>query len=197
MEDTSPLTNSLLEFLGEPPVLGPDTNPTTLMRQAEEAQRWLYKIYLGSWLELVGSVVEAGYPLARSHQSSLRAISRLEEQLDPLSHASHQVVFLHSVQTYLRSALKHMDIYPEERGLQWGIWARDVPMAIAHGFDETDFLDALICKDIAPCVMYAALLVSEVVTDEGTAEEIAETMFEELPRLLIELLRAVPAAPEA
>ena len=197
MEDPSPLTNNLLEFLGEPPVTGSAPNATTLMRQAEAAEKWLYKIYLGSWLTLIGSLVDAEYPLALSFRVQLRALSRLEEQLDPLSPPVNQVVLLQSVQTHLRSTLKRMNLYPEERGLQWGIWARDVPMAVASGFDETEFLDAHICKDIAPCVMYAALLVSEVVTDDGVAEEIEATMFGELPRSLIELLRGVPSAPEA
>jgi hypothetical protein len=197
MEDPSPLTNGLLEFLGEPPVLDAHANPTTLIQQAQVAEAWLFKVYLGSWLELIGGLVGAGYPLATAFQPSLRAISRLAERLVPGLPVTNQVVLLQSVQTYLRSTLKLMHLYPEERGLQWGIWARDVPMAIAWGFDETDYLDALICKDIAPCVMYAALLVSEVVTDDGVAEEISEKMFGELPRSLVELLRAVPAAPEA
>lgn len=176
---------------------GPAINPATLMCQAQVAQDWLFQVYLGAWLDLIGGLVDAGYPLAGAFRPSLRAIGRLTEQLTPDLPVAEQVMLLASVQHHLRSTLRLMGLYPEERGLQWGIWARDVPMAIAYGFDETDFLDALICKDVAPCVMYAALLVSEVVTDTGVAEEIEATMFGELPRSLIELLRSVPAAPEA
>ena len=172
-------------------------NPTTLIRQAEVAQDWLFQVYLGSWLQLVGGLVEAGYPLAKSFRGPLRAIGRLTDRLVPDLDLAEQVVLLQSVQHHLRSTLRLMGLYPEERGLQWGIWARDVPMAIAYGFDETEFLDALICKDVAPCVMYAALLVSEVVTDDGVAEEIVESMFGEMPRSLVELIRGVRAAPEA
>jgi len=197
MEDPSPLTSGLLEILGEPPMAGLAPNPTTLIRQAEVAQDWLFQVYLGSWLQLVGGLVEAGYPLAKSFRGPLRAIGRLTDRLVPDLDLAEQVVLLQSVQHHLRSTLRLMGLYPEERGLQWGIWARDVPMAIAYGFDETEFLDALICKDVAPCVMYAALLVSEVVTDDGVAEEIVESMFGEMPRSLVELIRGVRAAPEA
>jgi len=197
MEDPSPITSGLLEFLGEPPASGSAPNATTLIRQAEVAQDWLFQVYLGAWLDLIGGLVEAGYPLAGAFRPSLRALSRLSERLTPDLALTEQVMLLQSVQHHLRSTLKLMGLYPEERGLQWGIWARDVPMAIAYGFDDTEFLDALICKDIAPCVMYAALLVSEIVTDEGVAEEIECKMFEAMPRSLVELLRSVPAAPEA
>src|SRR5882672_6165728 len=186
--EASPLTNNLLELLGEPPHPGSPVNPTTLLAQARAAEQWLLTSYLGPWLTLIGGLVDCEYPLGGAFRVPLRAIGRLQEQLDPLSPVDEQVLLLVSIQSYLKSTLKMMGGSIEHRDMQWGLWARDVPMAIAYGFDETEFLDTLICCDIAQCCMYAAFLVSQVVTDDGVAEEIEGEMFGEKPRRLIELL---------
>jgi hypothetical protein len=194
---TSPLINNLLDYLGEEPIVGSDPNMTTLLRHGQAAQEWLLTQYLGSWLELVGGLVGCGYPLALAHRPMMHALSRLGEKLNPALSVTDQVFFLGSVHDHLQSILRRMNGFPDERSMQWGIWARDVPMAIVYGFSETSFLNPLICEGIVPCCMYAALLVSQVVTDDGVAEEIEDKMFEAKPRALAELLRELPAAPEA
>jgi hypothetical protein len=193
--DSSPLTNHLLEFLGEPPMPGSVANPTTLLRQGQAAQEWLLSHYLTSWLELIGGLVEAGYPKATAFRSQLRANARLAEYID--ADNSNQVFCLESIRASLQSTLRMMGGYPSERDMQWGVWARDVPMSIAYAFDESEFMDAVVCESIAPCCMYAAFLVSHVVEDAGVAEEIASAMFEQKPRALVEILRSLPTAPEA
>jgi len=195
--ETSPLTNNLLDFLGEEPVFGTDPNPAKLLQQGQVAQAWLLETYLAAWLELIGGLVDCEYPIALAFRPSLRAIARLAELIDPGLSLPEQIEQLTSMQTYLKSTLKMMNTVPREREFQWGIWARDVPMSIAYGFEEVEFLDPLVCRDIAPVCMYAAFLVSLVVTDSGVAEEISSKMFGELPRQLVELLRSLPAVPEA
>ncbi len=196
METPSPLINGLLDYLGEEPMLG-SPNMTTLLRQGQVAQEWLVTNYLASWLELIGGLVDCEYPLAKRFRVQYRALARLTQYLDPRDAESNQIVELRSVEANLQSTLRVMAGHPSERGMQWGIWARDVPMSIAHAFSDTAFLNPLICEGIAPCCMYAAFLVSQVVTDDGVAEEIAEKMFEEKPRALIEIMRSLPTAPEA
>ncbi len=197
MENTSPIIDHLLDYLEEPLVVGSGANMTTVLRQALAAQEWLLTQYLGSWLELVGGVVDCEYPHAMRFRAQLRAIGRLAERVSAATPNQEQVVLLESIQSCLKTTLRSMNIVPRDRDLQWGIWARDIPMAIATAFGETGFLDPLICEGIAPCCMYAALLVSQVVTDDGVAEEIADKMFEEKPRALVELMRGLPVAPEA
>ncbi len=198
MQTHSPLEYHLLEYLGEDPFVVQDQkNLTTLLRQGQVAQAWAVQEYLGAWLELVGGMVEASYPLALRHRVRFRAISRLGEQLDPARPPAEQVSFLMSVQTYLQSLLRTISICPAARDMQWGIWGRDVPMAVAYGFSDTTILEPLVCESVSQCCMYAALLVSQCVTDDGVAEEIVTKMFEEKPRALLELLQAVPDAPEA
>lgn len=197
MGTNSPIINSLLDFLGENPVLGSDPNMTTLLRQGQIAQGWLVSNYLAAWLELIGGTIDCDYPLANAHRVQLRALSRMAEQISADSSDSQQIFGLHGIESMLKSTLRNMGGYPDERDLQWGIWARDVPMSIAYAFSETTFLNPLICEGIAPCCMYAAFLVSQVVTDDGVADEIAEKMFEQKPRALIEIMRSVPDSPEA
>ncbi len=198
MDTASPLEYHLLDYLGEDPFAPTkDKNFTTLLRHGQVAQEWLIKAYLGAWLELVGGLVDCEYPLAMRHRVQLRAISRLAEQLDPGLTPAEQVSFLVSVQTYLQSVLRRMAVCPSDRDMQWGIWGKDVPTAIAYGFGDTGILSPLVCESIAQCTMYAALCVSQCVTDDGVAEEIITQMFEAKPRALLELLRAVPDAPEA
>lgn len=189
--------NHLLDYLDEPLTTGSDPNPTTLLRQGQVAQEWLLQTYLDTWLVLIGGLVECGYPLAQGFRPALRAIARMTEQLDCDLPAAQQLFRLHNIETHLRSTIKRMCADVAHRDLQWGIWSRDVPSAIAYGFDEVDFLDPLVCRAIAQCTMYAAFLVSQVVTDEGVAEEIEAEMFGVMPRRLIELLSATPSAPEA
>lgn len=197
METNSPLINELLEFLGESPTKGSDPNMTTLLRQGQAAQQWLLTHYLPSWLELIGSLVDCEYPQARAHRVQLRALSRMSEHLDAKNADANQIMMLHSIETLLQSTLRTMNRAPAERDLQWGLWGRDVPLSIVHGFRETDFMNPMLCEGIAPCCMYAAFLVSQVVTDHGVADEIASKMFEQKPRQLIEIMREIPAAPEA
>lgn len=178
-------------------MVGSEANMTTLLRQAQVAQEWLIKNYLGCWLELIGGTIECDYPLARAHRVQLRSLANLVDHVDPLSPQTDQFMRLHSVSTMLQSTLRSMGGAPRERDLQWGIWARDVPTAIAYALEESEFMDPLICEHIAPCCMFAAFLVSRVVTDDGVADEISGKMFEEKPRLLMQLLRELPTAPEA
>lgn len=197
METHSPIINSLLDYLDEPPVLGSDPNMTTLLRQGQAAQEWLLTHYLASWLELVGGIVDCDYPLARPFRVQLRALARLAEHLDAGHSDSEQIMHLTSVEAMLKSTLRSMNGSPSERDMQWGLWARDVPMSIAYAFSETTFLNPMICEGIAPCCMFAAFLVSMVVTDDGVAEEIEERMFGEKPRVLVDLMRSIPDSPEA
>lgn len=171
-------------------------NPTTLLRQATVAQEWLLTKYLSTWLEVVGSLVECDYPLAKSNAINLRAVAGLREHLDPAADHATLSFLLASVDRNLR----HLALYtklPQDRAMQWGIWARDVPMSIAHALTEQPFLDGAICKEIASCCMYAAFVVSQIVTDSGVADELEMRLFEEMPMELLGLLSAVPAAPEA
>lgn len=197
METQSPLINSLLDYLDEPPVLGSEPNMTTLLRQGQAAQEWLLTHYLPAWLEIIGGLVDCDYPLGRAHRVQLRALARLAERLDANSLDSEQIMMLNSVESLIKGTLRIMNKTPSERDMQWGLWARDVPMSIAYAFSETTFLNPLICEGIAPCCMFAAFLVSMVVTDSGVAEEIEERMFGEKPRVLVELMRTIPDSPEA
>lgn len=198
MQTQSPLEYHLLEYLGEDPFTAQDPkNLTTLLRHGQIAQEWLIREYLGAWLELIGGLVDASYPLALRNRVRFRALARLAEQLDPALPPAEQVSFLHSTQTHLQSTLRSMSICPSERDMQWGLWSRDIPVAIAFGFTETEILSPLVCEGVGQVCMYAALLVSQVVTDDGVAEEIVGRMFESKPRALLELLRGVPDAPEA
>ncbi len=167
---------------------------TTLLRQGQVAQEWLLTNYLTAWLELVGGTVDCDYPLAKAYRVQLRALARMAEHLSASDPGSQQIVELHHIEAMLQSTLRSMGGYPAERDMQWGIWARDVPLSVAYGFGETEFLDPTICHGIAPCCMYAAFLVSQVVTDAGVAEEIAQKMFEEKPRALVEIMRSLPVS---
>lgn len=192
----SALTNNLLDFLGEPPV-DAETNLTTVLRHGVVAQEWLLKTYLKDWLVLLGATVDAEYDLAKAHRVTIRALARFSERIDPALTPLEQIQFLNSIETHLKSLLRHISGYPQERDLQWGIWSRDVPMHIAYGFSEAQILDPVICECIAPVCMLLAFLVSQIVSDSGVAEEIEETMFGKLPRQLLELIRQLPEAPEA
>lgn len=198
MHTHSPLEYHLLEYLGEDPfaVQNPK-NPTTLLRHGQIAQEWLIKAYLGAWLELIGGLVDASYPLALRYRAQFRALARLGERLDPSLPPAEQVSFLMGAQHHLQSTLRSMAECPSERDMQWGLWGRDIPVAIAFGFTDTEILSPLVCESIGQCCMYAALLVSQVVTDDGVAEEIVGQMFEAKPRALLELLKTIPDAPEA
>jgi len=198
MQTQSPLEYHLLDYLGEDAFVVKDPkNLTTLLRHGQIAQEWLLKAYLGAWLELVGGLVDCEYPRALRNRVQLRALSRLGEQLDPSLSPTEQLSFLQSVLTHLQSTLRHMSVCPSSRDMQWGIWGKDVPMAIAYGCVDAQVVSPLISESIADCCMYAALLVSHCVTDYGVAEEIVTRMFEAKPRALLELLQAVPDAPEA
>jgi len=198
MDTSSPLEYHLLDYLGEDPFVVKDPkNLTTLLRHGQIAQEWLVKEYLGAWLELVGGVVEASYPLALRHRVLLRSLARYAEHLDPSLPTVEQVSFLTSLQLGIQGALRLMSVCPSERDMQWGLWGRDVPMAIAYGCTDSEVVSPIVCEAVSQCCMYAALLVSQCVTDDGVAEEIVSRMFEAKPRTLLELLRATPDAPEA
>ena len=195
MESAS-LSNHLLEYLGEEPVVPQNSNPTTLLRHGQIAQEWLLKSYLGAWIELIGGLVDCDYQVARANARVFKAVALQAKRIDPGLTNTEQIFFLGGLQAALQHAARSCGV-ATERSMQWGVWARDVPMAIAHGFSDTDFLNPVICEGIAPCSMYAAFLVSQTVTDTGVSEEIASKMFEELPRVLLDVLQRVPAAPEA
>ncbi len=192
----TPLADHLLDYLDEDPAPVVAYNLTTLMRQGQVAQEWLLTEYLGTWLDLLGGLVTCGYPLAVKYAGALRAIGALKGQLDASKDVAEQVFFLKGCEDSIRGVARFCGV-ASERSMQFGVWARDIPIALAYGFSETDILSPLICEGIAPVCMYAAFLVSQVVTDEGVAEEVSDRMFETLPRELLTLLSSLPAAPEA
>jgi hypothetical protein len=192
----SPVTNHLLEYLHEDPVPGPLANPATMLQQGERAQAWLLGSYLPAWLEIIGGLPDAGYPRAFVRGRRLQRIAREAEAFRDERTKTELVFFLESLQHLLRGACADVN-KPDERSMQWGVWAREVPMAIVYGFAETGILDPVVCEALAPCSSYAAFLVSMIVEDEGVAEEIEERMFEVLPRELLDLVAQTPAAPEA
>ena len=171
-------------------------NPATVLEQGERAQAWLLEQYLGGWLQLIGALPDAGYPRARRSQVILRQLGREAERISPGRPTSEQIFYLEALCRLLRGACQSINRV-DDRGMQWGIWARDVVLSIAEGFADSQLLDGVVCESIAPCCMYAALLTSMVVEDSGTADEINGRMFETLPRELLGIIRATPAAPEA
>lgn len=193
---TTALTEHLLEYLSidEPPHAV--NNDTTLLHQAAASQEWLLTKYLATWLELLGELVQCDYPLARSNAINLRAVSRLREYLEPTAGAERLSFILETIDRNLRQLALYTKV-PQDRAMQWGIWARDVPMSIAYAFAERPFLDSSLCKEIASCCMYGAFVVSQIVTDSGAADEIEDRMFEEMPRDLLGLMQSTPPAPEA
>lgn len=196
MATSSPVTDHLLEYLHEDPVSGPLANPATMLQQGERAQAWLLSTYLPAWLEIIGGLPGAGYPRAFVRGHRLGRIANEAKALAFERTRTELVFFLESLQHLLRSVCAEVN-RPDERSMQWGVWAREVPMSIVYGFTESEILDPVICEALAPCASYAAFLVSMIVADEGTAEEIEERMFEVLPRELLELVNQTPAAPEA
>lgn len=196
---TSPIINNLLDSLGEEPLAGEEANATTLLKQAEVAVDWLLRDYLYSWLELARGLVGCSYPQALAYRVRLNVIADMRLDLDTVAKGSstEKVFFLAGLETHLRSLLSGMPGSPSSRSLQWGVDARDIGAAIGYGFREAAFLDDGIPGQVSACAMLTAFLVSQIVTDDGVAEEIAERMFVTKPMLLIEKLQELPAAPEA
>ena len=194
----SPLVSHLVEYLHEDAAPGQLANPATVLSQGERAQRWLLETYLGTWLDTIGGLPGCDYPRARSVGIAvrLRQLGREKEQLGIPRTNTEAVFYLESLHHFLRRACADIN-HVDERAMQWGVWARDVAMSVVCGFAETGLLDPVVCESAVPCCMYAGCLVSMVVEDQGTAEEIEERMFEGLPRELLGLLKGTPAAPEA
>ncbi len=193
---TSPLTEHLLEYLNEGPSGAPAANLATVLHQGERAQQWLLSSYLAAWLEVIGDLPKAGYPRAFSRGRRLQRIAQEAAELAGERTNTEWIFFLESLTFLLRGACADVN-KPDERAMQWGLWARDVPMAVVCGFGDTKILDATICDAVAPAAMYAAFLVGMIVEDQGVSEEIEQRMFEDLPRELLTLLRDTPVAPEA
>lgn len=193
----NPVTTHLLDYLQEEPPSGaPAVNHTTMLQQGERAQSWLIETYLKAWLEIIGGLRDAGYPKAFVRGNRLKRLANEVTGLGVERSKTDLVFFLEGLQFLLRSVCAEINA-PAERSMQWGIWARDVAMAVALGFEESEILDPVVCEAIAPCVMYAAFLVGMVVEDDGTCDEIEVRMFEQLPRELLALIRETPNAPEA
>jgi len=193
----NPLTYHLRDYLHEDlNIQSTPTSLTTLMHHGQAAQQWLLTEYLGQWLKLVEDLLACDYPLARKHARLILGLGALGRQLPDPRDEALQVFFLEGIQGRLKDLGRGTNV-ASARSMQWGVWARDVPTAIADAFGETDVLDPLVCRGVAPCCMYAAFVVSQIVTDEGVAEEIAQKMFEDLPRELLRYLDRLPAAPEA
>jgi len=200
MAPTSPIINNLLDSLDEAPLSGPDANPTALLWQSGVAVQWLLQDYLFSWLELCQGAIKCEYPQAVAYRIRLQAIANMRLDIGEIANngsAWDKVRFLGSLETFLRSLAKGMATSPTSLALQWGINARDIPMAVSHAFKETDFLDDGLPKMIGDCSMLLAFLLAQIVEDEGVLEEIDERMFSSKPRALIELLQSIPAPPEA
>lgn len=199
MAPTSPIINNLLDSLDEAPLSGPDASPTALLWQSGVAVQWLLQDYLFSWLELCQGAIKCEYPQAQAYRVRLQAIANMRLDLDDVSRDSvwRKTMFLASLETFLRSLAKSMPTSPTSLAMQWGINARDVPMAVSHAFKETDFLDDGLPKMIGDCCMLLAFLLAQIVEDEGALEEIDERMFSAKPRALIELLQSIPVTPEA
>ena len=197
---TSPIINNLLDSLGEEPLAGEEVNATTLLKQAEVAVSWLLQDYLFSWLEIAGGTIGCSYPQALAYRVRLRVISDMRLDLERLTKSgsvSEKVFFLGGVETHLRSLAGNMNLAPSSRSLQWGVDARDIAAAVGYGFREAAFLDDGIPGQVASCAMLTAFLVSQIVTDDGVAEEIAGRMFTVKPYELVDLLQGLPVAPEA
>lgn len=195
---TSPLTEHLHEYLHEEPSAAPAANLATVLKQGERAQDFLWEKYLGAWLDVIGGLPQAGYSRAnrKGFAQRLERLGKTAAELREERTKTEAVFFLESLRFLLSGACAEVN-RADERSMQWGLWARDVPMSIAYGFSESAVLDPLICEGIAPCCMYAAYLTSMIVEDEGVAEEIEYRFFEQLPRELLTLVRETPAAPEA
>lgn len=189
------LTYHLNDYLGIDVSIDP-ASATTLMQQAMQAQEWLRATYLPEWLELLGGLVVCDYPLARSNAAALRGVCDMRSTIEQATDIAQLEFALANIERNVRTIATSTKL-PRDRAMQWGIWARDVPMAIAHGLAEQPFLDAGVCKAIAGCCMYCAYVTSQIVTDDGVAEEIAMRMFEVMPRELLALLSSAPPAPEA
>jgi len=190
----SPILANLTEYLHDPDSSARPSNPATVVAQGERAQRWLLDVYLFSWLELLAQLPAAGYRRARPR---LR-FERLRNEAATLKDArdaDEWIFYLTSLQSLLRRLASEVNV-PDERSMQWGIWARDIPMAVADGFEEIT-LDGSISDGIAAACMYAAFLAGMVIEDSGTAEEVSFAMFEQLPRQLLQIVKEVPLAPEA
>lgn len=195
---TSPITAQLSEYLNEQPMAEGPINPATLLVQGQRAETWLVERYLCKWLEILGGLPDCDYPRARPVTTAvrLRQLGREGEYLKRERTRAELLFYLESLQHILRSTCSDIN-RPDERAMQWGLWARDVAISVACGFTETELLDTVICESVGPCCMYAAFLASMVVEDSGTVEEIEELMFEGLPRELLAALTGIPAAPEA
>lgn len=191
----SAIVTHLLDSLDEDAVAAP-VNDTTLHRQAVAAVDWLLHDYLFSWLELLEGAVKCEYPRAMAQRVRLQVLSNLRHDLQGKD-LTACVFELASIETFLRSILKDLRVAPDERAMQWGVWGRDVPISIAYGFQDAKFLDDTVPKQISACAMQCAFLVSQLVTDDGVAEEISHRMFDAKPRALLALLQSIPAAPEA
>lgn len=186
----------LLDSLEEDPSDVAPVNNTTLHRQATVATRWLMEQYLFSWLELLEGAIKCEYPHALANRVRLQVLANLRRDLQP-EDTGKCVFVLAGIETHLRAMLRDLHVAPDERSMQWGIWARDVPVSIAYGFQDSGFLDDTVPKQIAVCSMLCAFLMSLLVEDDGVEQEIASRMFDEKPRVLLDLLRAIPDAPEA
>lgn len=190
------LSSHLAEYLHDD-TSAAAANPATLLMQAERAQQWLIDVYLTEWLQLVGEL-----PASRAKSSSvamrlrLRILGREAAQLAKPRDKAELVFYLESLHTILRSAAREIGA-PDSRAMQWGVWGRDIPMAMAYAFGDSSVLDPVICEGIAPCCMYAAFVVSVGLEDPAAADEIEERMFERRPRELLALIQQTPAAPEA
>lgn len=192
------LTNHLLDYLHEDDEqrrLSP-CSQATLLQHGMVAQEWLLKSYLDGWLKLLGGTVFCEYPLARRHAASIRGIERMRDALDPTLSTADQVFLLRGLEDALKGVAAFTGA-PSQRSLQWGVWGREVPAALALAFEQSDDLSPVVCEAIAACCMYAAFLMSQIVTDSGTADEVGDSMFEQEPRVLLKLLDGLPEAPAA
>lgn len=189
------LLTHLLDSLDEDTTT-PTVNDTTLHHQATAATRWLVQDYLFSWLELAEGAIKAEYPRALTHRIRLQVLSNLRHDFEGKG-IGECIFLLASIETHLRSILADLRLAPDDRALQWGIWGRDIPISVAFGFQDAGFLDDTLPKQIATCTMQLAFLMSQLVEDDGVAEEISARMFDKKPRELVKLLQRIPQAPEA
>jgi hypothetical protein len=197
--DPCPIASSLLEELELPLPAGTGCNLTTIMKRAEMTQAWLSEVYLGRWLQIIGELPGLQFEEAQLHPIPLRALGNHAADLREHRAYADQVFLIGGIERQIRMIASRVRRHhaPRERSFEWGMWARGVAAAARDGFLSTDFLNPDMCAQLAPTVMYAAYLVSEIVDDDESADEIEDEMFVRLPQRLIEQLLGMPSAPDA
>lgn len=194
-----PLVTAAMELVELDPVPGSRVNETATLLRAARAERWLLETYLQAWLDGCAELPKAGYPLAQKIVHRLQALpALLTPALDTHCDAAGRSFALNNVTDCLqRLCVETFNDTNECRSLQWGIWARDPAADMAAAFKKVPFLDPAPCKELTKPTMYAAYLMSQIITDDGVAEEIEAALFDGLHGALGGILLEIRDAVEA